>query len=91
MSRVRDFSLFSDKQSFFNREIIIHLDNSNLIVSQLMEQNLYAIYKEFSENCMLACKLPIKLGNVPIYFENLYFANNNNNYQHFIAPGILLS
>lgn len=91
MTQVRDSSIFSENQSLFNREIIIHLDNSNLISSQLAEYHLYSVYKEFTESWMTACKLPINLGNVPIYFENLNFGNRNMNYQHFVAPGALLS
>lgn len=62
---VRDEGRYSTDGAFKNSEIKVYLDKTNQYITHFIERSLLDTYREFSENLMTICNLPVKLGNIP--------------------------
>jgi ABC-type Na+ efflux pump permease subunit len=81
---------FSDDGSAEASRINFYLDQSDIQITLFLQARLYQIYKNFSQNLMSDCKLPIKLGNVPVEFEKPIYGSYTTDFKHSMAPPMIM-
>lgn len=88
---VQDQGRNANGGSLITRDIEIRLDNSNQQISYFLERKLREIYRDFAQNLMIDCKLPIKLGNIPINFETPVYSTFDADFKQYAAPGVVMT
>lgn len=88
---IRDEGRFADDSSFAGREIQIHMDMTDQQIAFFLERKFRSAYQSFSEKMMVDCGLPMRLGNLPMYFLEPIFGQFEAEYKEFIAPGIVMT
>jgi hypothetical protein len=66
--------------------IEIFMDQSDLQLTFFLQSKFYQIYKDFAQNMMRSCNLPIKLGNVPVNFETPIYGSYDTDFKNSMAP-----
>lgn len=90
LNAVQSDGRFSDDGSAENSKIQIRMDQSDLQLTFFMQARFYQTYKKFSENMMQDCGLPIKLGNIPVTFEEPIYGNFDADFKHSMAPPMIM-
>lgn len=88
---IRDDGRNADQGSFTSSEIKIYMDKSDQQLTFFLEKKLRQTYLEFAEQMMADCKLPIKLGNVPIDFATPIYGSFDGEYTDYMAPGVVMT
>lgn len=81
---------FSDDGSADNSKIQIYMDQSDLQLTFFLQSKFYQIYKNFTQHMMNDCKLPIKLGNIPVSFETPIYGSYDTDFKHSMAPPMIM-
>jgi ABC-2 family transporter protein len=80
----------ADDGSAENSRIQIFMDQSDLQLTFFLQSKFYQIYKNFTQHMMGECKLPIKLGNVPVNFEQPIYGSYDTDFKHSMAPPMIM-
>ncbi|KAG5674743.1 hypothetical protein PVAND_004694 [Polypedilum vanderplanki] len=91
MADIRDEGRFANEGSFFNAEIQIFMDKSDQQLTFFLEKKLRQTYQEFAQSLMADCNYPVKLGNIPIDFEQPIYGSYDGVYTDYIAPGVVMT
>lgn len=67
----------ADKGSRTNGKINFYLDQTNQQLSVYIMRKLYETYTSYSETTMVSCKLPKRLYNIPIEYQQPIFGENS--------------
>lgn len=76
----------ADDGSADNSKIQIFMDQSDLQLTFFLQSKFYQIFKNFTQHMMADCNLPIKLGNVPVNFEQPIYGSYDTDFKHSMAP-----
>lgn len=88
---VRDEGRFAEDSVFNNAEIQVYMDKSNQQLIFYLEKKLLKTYLEFTEQLMVDCNYPIKLGNSPINFDTPIFGSFDGTFTDYMAPGVIMT
>jgi hypothetical protein len=77
---------FADDGSAENSRIAIRMDQSDLQLTFFLQARFYMTYKKFSQSMMADCNLPIKLGDIPVSFEEPIYGSFTTDFKHSMAP-----
>lgn len=91
LTEIRDDGRDANEGSFLNSEVQIFMDKSDQQLTFFLEKKLRETYLEFSEGMMIDCKFPVKLGNIPIDFEQPIYGSFDGEYTDYMAPGVVMT
>lgn len=80
----------TDDASVANSRIDVRMDQSDLQLTFFLQARFYQLYKQFSQNFMADCGLPLKLGTIPISFEPPIYGNFDNDFKQSMAPPMIM-
>lgn len=80
----------ADSGSVDNSRINFRMDQSDLQLTFYMQLTFYQIYKDFVQNMMGDCNLPIKLGTIPVSFEQPIYGDFKNDFKQSMAPPMIM-
>lgn len=80
----------ADDGSAENSKIQIFMDHSDLQLTFFLQSKFYQIFKNFTQHMMADCNLPIKLGNVPVNFEQPIYGSYDTDFKHSMAPPMIM-
>lgn len=86
LDTVQQFGRYSDDGSADNSKIQLFMDQSDLQLTFFLQAKFYQTYKQFTQNMMADCKLPVKLGNVPVNFETPIYGSYDTDFKNSMAP-----
>lgn len=69
-----------------NSQIQIFMDQTNLQLTLFLQKKLFDAYTKFSEDLSVACKLPKKLRNAAINFQEPIYGRLNADHRMTMAP-----
>lgn len=90
LNAVQEQGRFADDGSADNSRIQIRMDQSDLQLTFFLQARFYQLYKTFAQNMMADCQLPIKLGTIPISFEEPIYGNFDNDFKNSMAPPMIM-
>lgn len=90
LNAVQESGRFADDGSAQNSRIEIRMDQSDLQLTFFLQARFYQTYKRFTENMMADCQLPIKLGSIPVSFEQPIYGNFDADFKHSMAPPMIM-
>jgi len=91
LTNLRDDGRNANEGSFRSSEIKIYMDKSDQQLTFFLEKKLRQTYLEFSQNLMMDCEFPIKLGNIPIDFKTPIYGSFDGEYTSYMAPGVVMT
>jgi ABC-2 family transporter protein len=90
LDAVQTLGKSADDGSAENSRIVIRMDQSDLQLTFFMQARFYQTYKQFAENMMSDCQLPIRLGNIPVSFEEPIYGSFDADFKHSMAPPMIM-
>lgn len=87
---VQEGGRFTDDGSAENSRIHIRMDQSDLQLTFFTQARLYQTYKQFTQHMMADCDLPIKLGTIPVSFEEPIYGSFEADFKHSMAPPMIM-
>lgn len=76
---------------FDHSRIQIFMDRTDQLITFFLDRKIWETYKEYSEQLMSDCDLPIKSGNIPINLMEPIYGSYNSDYTDSMAPGLILT
>uniref|UniRef100_A0A224XQ54 Putative abc transporter g family member 23-like isoform 1 n=1 Tax=Panstrongylus lignarius TaxID=156445 RepID=A0A224XQ54_9HEMI len=90
IERVHD--LLSPKDDIIDSSIAyITMDMSNYVIANFLQKQLVDLYNEFKTELLKSCNILVRLGEIPLKFEDPVYGNNNPVYAHSGLPGFFCS
>lgn len=78
-----------DDSKFENREISVHVDQSNRQISFFFQKKLMDSYSSYSKKLMHDCQVPEKYLNLPIDFRNPIYGQFDGNFRDSMGPSMV--
>ncbi|XP_073980053.1 ABC transporter G family member 20-like isoform X2 [Rhodnius prolixus] len=90
IERVHD--LLSPKDDIIDSSIAyVTMDMSNYVIANFLQKQLVDLYNEFKIELLKSCNILVRLGEIPLKFEEPVYGNNNPVYAHSGLPGFFCS
>lgn len=67
------------------------MDRTDQLITYFLDKKLLESYTEFSEQLMIDCKMPMKLGNIPMIFNDPIYGSNDDSFKASMAPGLVMT
>lgn len=90
LDAVRAQGRSADDGSADNSRITIRMDQSDLQITFFLQLKFYQIYKDFSQGIAGDCNLPIRVGNIPVSFEEPIYGSYSTDFKHSMAPPMIM-
>lgn len=91
MEEVRKDGRGATNYTIDHSRIQVFMDRTDQLITYFLDKKLLESYREFSEKLMIDCKMPMKLGNIPVIFKDPIYGSNDDSFQASMAPGLVMT